>query len=145
LICERCRESAASKNSKHCSRCSKEDRLLRESVTSCPPFLTIKDFHKFMRKLAVHAHAGRSSEAKPVTLQQMQERLTEAILRALPLYYVSMLEYDRKKQESTGVIGSYTFKAKLPQNVLYKTVEKLEIWKPIDPGEGERYDAGFGG
>jgi hypothetical protein len=143
--CDRCHESHPEPGKKFCRVCAKEDRLLEEAVTKCPAFLTADDFEVFMRKLAVHAHAGRAPNAKRVTLWHMRDSLTEAIIKALPMHYVSVLEYDSGKRARTTTLGSYTFKALLPQDVLYRTVEKLGIWRPIDPGESPEYDAGSGG
>ncbi len=117
-----------------CAECKDYAQLLKEDVTECPAFLTQHDFQAFMHRLSVHAHHQRPPQAAHIPLIQMEMNLTEAVLQALPRYYVSMLEYtSEERQKAGGCKGGYTFKARLPQEILYKTVEKLGLWKPQDP------------
>lgn len=133
FFCPKCRRRSSAQGGTLCPRCLDDRELLNEDVTTCPPFLDGEDFERFMRKLAVHAHVRRPSAARAVTLDQMEMSLTDAVVDALPLYYISTLEYTRAKQKSTGSKGSYTLKAKIPQNVLYRTVEKLGLWTKQEP------------
>ena len=105
----------------------------------CPLLLSQEDFEQFAHKLAVHAYNERPKTAKQVTLPHMELHLKEAILEALPRFYVSMLKYNKAQQQTAKATGSYTFKAKLPQEVLYKTIEKLGLWSPYDPDTGNEF------
>lgn len=136
MVCDRCKSIPPESGKAFCNLCSLEDAFLKEDVTACPPLLGLEDFARFMHKLAVHAHTSRMDKAKGVSLTQMEESLTDAVLKALPLYYVSTLEYDENRRRSTGWRGSYTFKAALPKAVLYKTVEKLKLWTPKEDEDG---------
>ncbi len=120
-----------------CSRCIEDCKLLEEKVTSCPPHLTAEDFERFMRKLAVHAHANRDPDDKPMTIDYMEIGLTEAVVEALPAFYVSLMEYEPERKRQTGLNGSYTIKAKIPQELLYGTVERLGLWTRETPEESE--------
>jgi len=88
-----------------------------------------------MHKFAVHAHASRTRDARHVSLDQMEESLTGVVLKALPMYYVSVLDYDQPRRKTSGFCGSYTFKAAMPREVLYRTLEKVELWIRIDPDD----------
>ena len=135
LICSACKNFAAQQG-RLCVRCHEDGELKKENVTSCPELLGVDDFDRFMRKLAIHAHARRAADAEAITLDQMELGLRDAVLQALPLYYISIYEYSPERQRQTGVGASFTLKTRIPQSVLYRTVEKLELWTPKDPPTG---------
>ncbi len=139
VFCPKCNRRTVRQGGTLCARCFEDRTLLREDVTACPPFLEAKDFDRFMRKLAVHAHAPRPPAAKKVTLDQMELSLTEAVVDALPLFYISTMAYSDAKQKTTGVKGSYTIKAKIPQDVLYRTIEKLGLWTRQEPEDQDGF------
>ena len=116
-----------------CPRCVEDCELLAENVTSCPPYLTAEDFERFIRKLAVHAHANRDPDHRPVTIDHMEIGLAEAVVEKLPPFYVSLMEYAPERKRQTGLNGSYTIKAKIPQALLYGTVEQLGLWTRENP------------
>lgn len=111
-----------------CIRCRKDAALLQEEVTKCPLFLDRADFERFMRKVSLHAYAGRPPQAAHITFEKMEARLLQEVIEALPLHYVSVLQDGSRWYR-------YTFKAKLPQDVLYRVVEKLGIWTVQDPDD----------
>lgn len=130
VLCLRCRERSSLAGLDVCEPCVEYDRLLSESLTACPETLSYDGFVRFMKKLSVHAHATRPPAALHVSLAWMEESLTAAVLKALPLYYVSVLENLPKDVKETGVRLHYTFKARLPRETLYRTIEKLRLWSP---------------
>jgi hypothetical protein len=130
VLCMKCRERSPLIGLDVCAPCIEYDRLLGESLTACPEILSYDEFVRFMKKLSVHAHATRPPGARQVSLEQMEESLTAAVLKALPLYFISVLENSPKDVKETGIRLHYTFKTKLPREILYQTVEKLKLWKP---------------
>ncbi len=134
LFCTQCKQNRQTAGSELCADCVEYQQLLKEDILTCPLFLKELDFQAFMHRFAVHAHAQRTPEAGNVTLLQMELRLTEVVLRAIPPYYVSLLEYDRYEQQQVGgAKGGYTFKTALPQDLLFKTLEKKALIRPQDP------------
>lgn len=134
MNCSRCLERSTLAGLSICGPCAEYERLLSESLTACPETLSYDEFVRFMKKLSVHAHATRPPEALQLPLEQMEVGLTRAVLRALPMYYVSVLENSSKDIGETGILPHYTFKARLPRETLYQTVEKLGLWKPSEGG-----------
>lgn len=139
VYCERCLERSSLAGSSLCASCVEYERLLAEELTACPVKLTSDDFQRFMRKVAVHAHATRPPDALGVTLLQMELSLTEVVLQNIPNYYVSVFEYDPEDQLEQRVKGSYTFKAAIPQDVLYRAMEKTQIWRRYDPEDPDNF------
>ena len=135
ITCEECDRSVDQAGTL-CIQCREDLKLFKEKVTACPPLLDAKAFERFIRKLAVHAYVKRTEAAKGITLDLMEIRLMQAVVEALPAYYVSIFEYGPERQRQTGRHGSYTIKASIPQNVLYRTVEGLDLWVRQEPKDG---------
>ncbi len=143
-VCIECKK-VTEKGVTICARCVVDCELLTEDVTLCPPFLTSEDFERFIRKLAVHAHANQDPDDEQLTIDRFEISLAEQVAKALPRFYVSNLDYDAARRRQTGVDGSYTIKASIPQEILYGTVERLKLWTRQDPEEEEADDGGFAG
>ncbi len=143
-VCRECKKSIEPGMTR-CPRCVEDCELLSEDVTQCPPFLTAKDFDRFVRKLAVHAHANQDPDAQPLSIDQFEHSVAKSITNALPPFYVSILEYEPERQRQMGVEASYTIKANIPQELLYGTVERLKLWTRENPEEEEADDGGFTG
>ena len=143
-VCTECRK-VTEQGVTICVRCVEDCELLTEDVTQCPPFLTSEDFERFIRKLAVHAHANQDPDDEQLIIDRFEISLAEQVAKALPRFYVSNLDYDAARRRQTGVDGSYTIKASIPQEVLYGTVERLKLWTRQNPEEEEADDGGFAG
>jgi hypothetical protein len=116
--------------------------LKTEELMACPLKLDRDAFERFMLKFAVHAHKGNldaptrvRGQRVTLSVEDSALRLKEAVLEAFPLYYVSMFNKGAMAQLASGAKGTYTFKADVPQEVLFKTMEKIGIIKTLDGDE----------
>ncbi len=100
-VCTECKKDAE-KGVTICARCVEDCELLTEDVTLCPPFLTSEDFERFVRKLAVHAHANQDPDDEQLTIDRFEISLAEQVAKALPRFYVSNLDYDAARVDVTS-------------------------------------------
>lgn len=114
-----------------CEDCRKKEALLEEGLTECPDALQKEDFERFLWKIAVYSRRALGPKAhRRWTLSHLKQSLELAIIEALPPYYVSMVT--KRRGDAAGAVVTYTLKAAIPKEVLYRTAEKLGIWNPVD-------------
>lgn len=113
-----------------CQKCAEKEAMLKEGLTTVPEKLSKEDLDRFFWKLSVYAIKGmKLHKGRPLwTLDHVRNSLSIPILEALPLNYISLM----KIPEDDEHLVVFTVKAKIPKTLLFKTVEKLKIWEPID-------------
>ena len=118
-----------------CPSCREKEAMLKEGLTRGPALFTQEELERFFWKLAVYAIKGmKLHNGRPLwTLDHVRNSLSIPILEALPLNYISLM----KIPEDDEHLVVFTVKAKIPKTLLFKTVEKLKIWEPIDKDKEE--------
>lgn len=124
-----------------CLDCASKEAMLKEGLTTAPDRLRQDDFDRFLWKLAVYAIKTMDH---PVTgprwtIDHVRNSLALPIVKALPLNYISVMNTKKKRHDQAAEEVVFTVKAPIPKTLLYKTVEKLGIWQPIDKEEPDNF------
>lgn len=118
-----------------CENCTAKEAMLKEGLTTAPELISSEDLDRFFWKLAVYAIKGmKLHKGRPLwTLDHVRNSLSIPIIKALPLNYISLMESPEDEEK----LVTFTVKTKIPRALLFKTVEKLKIWKPVDKDKEE--------
>jgi hypothetical protein len=106
--------------------------MLAEDMWSCPEEMDIREFEKFMFKLAVHF-----IEKAPETIKDQWRRespdclkpfpvymeVKARVIRSIPMMYVSAMKTDDPQA------GVYQFKKKVPKSVVLDALVKSKVLK----------------
>lgn len=117
-----------------CGACAEKEAMLKEGLTNVPDRLTREDFERFLWKLAVYAIKGMRPRW---TLEHVRNSLALPIVEGLPMNYISFIKGVVREKGEPAEEPVYTVKAPIPKMVLFKTVERLGIWKPVDKDKEE--------
>lgn len=134
-ICLWCPAKLSTGSQSLCPACSDKEAMLKEGLTRAPALFTQEELDRFFWKLAVYAIKGmKAHKGRPLwSLDHVRNSLAIPILEALPLNYISIMKYP----EDAERLVSFTVKTRIPRDLLFKTVEKLKIWEPIDKDKEE--------
>lgn len=136
--CLWCPAILSSESESLCHKCSEKEAMLKEGLTTAPEMLSQDDLDRFFWKLSVYAIKGmKLHKGRPLwTLDHVRNSLSIPIVKALPLNYISLMEFPDNDPDQDKLV-SFTVKTKIPRSLLFKTVEKLKIWQPIDKDKEE--------
>lgn len=135
-ICRWCFTPLTKEAESLCLDCREKEAMLKEGLTTAPALMVREDFERFLWKLAVYAIKAMEHPEGGArwTLEHMRDSITLAILKSLPMDYISMTEKFSKSwrpgDPPKDVV--YTIKKPIPKALLFKTIEKLGIWNPIE-------------
>jgi hypothetical protein len=143
-ICRWCFLPLAQEAESLCQDCTEKEAMLKEGLTVAPDPLARDDFERFLWKLAVYAIKTMEHPEGGTrwTLEHLRDSLTLALLQALPMDYISMTSKfpgDPKTGDPPKNVV-YTVKKSIPKMLLFKTIERLGIWNPIEKdGDPENF------
>jgi len=134
-ICLWCPAVLSPESESLCPKCSEREAMLKEGLTTAPELISQQDLDRFFWKLSVYAIKGmKLHQGRPLwTLDHVRNSLAIPVIKALPLNYISLLEFPDDPER----LISFTVKTRIPRALLFKTVEKLNIWKPVDKDKEE--------
>jgi len=124
-----------------CLDCQEKEAMLKEGLTTAPELLKREDFERFLWKLAVYAIQAMDSKTsrKRWTIEHIRNSLALPIVNALPMNYISVMEMKPHEPGEPAREVIYTMKAPIPKTVLFKTLERLKIWRPIEKDEPDDF------
>lgn len=138
-ICRWCFSPLIKEAESLCLDCTAKEAMLKEGLTTAPEHLDRPEFDRFLWKLAVYAIKTMEHPEGGTrwSLRHLRDSLTIAVIESLPLDYVSVTKEwtkERKPGEPAKEVV-FTLKKPIPKMLLFKTIEKLGIWNPIEKDE----------
>jgi len=135
--CRWCREDLPLDAESLCAECQEKEAMLKEGLTRTPDPVDGDALERFFWKLAVYAMKGMepkmdAGEIRRFTIGHVRNSLVYPIVTALPLFYISLTDEPKENPDELLKDVVYTIKAPIPRGVLFKVVEKLDIWHPVD-------------
>lgn len=136
-LCRWCRNPLIKEAESLCLECVLKEAMLKEGLTQTPDLVDGESLERFFWKLAVYAMKGMepkmdAGEIDRFTIGHVRNSLVYPIVTALPLFYISMIDEPKSNPNELLKDVIYTIKASIPREVLFKVVEKLDIWHPVD-------------
>lgn len=140
-ICRWCFSPLIKEAESLCLDCTAKEAMLKEGLTTAPEHLDRPEFDRFLWKLAVYAIKTMEHPEGGTrwTIGHLRDSLTLAVVDALPLDYVSVVKKFLKEGEPAKEV-TFTLKKSIPKMLLFRTIEKLGIWNPIEKdGEPDNF------
>lgn len=114
-----------------------EAELLAESVQEAPELFDLPAFERFILKIALHmirdlpknVRADWQKNNPPMlSAPNLALEIKERTIKYIPLFYISFMEAEGREKLFYG--GSFEFKAKVPQKVIWEALVKAKVLKP---------------
>jgi len=119
-----------------CPDCSEKEAMLKEGLTTAPDALDRAEFDRFLWKLAVYAMKTMEHPEGGTrwTLEHLRTSLMLPLLEELHLDYVSVVKKwsPEPKPGDPPREVTFTLKKPIPKMLIFKILEKLGIWNPIE-------------